>query len=249
MSKDLEKLQHLLFDGDGRRLLPGQRALDGVLGRLSDEELFWFCETRPSGPLYLLPTVEFARAFGRMVRGLAAPGGTVLEVAAGDGVLMRALEHAEPGLCWLACDSGAWESPRARMSRSEQRAKRADVSGLRLGPGVERADAVAAIRAHQPDVVVACWLPPGKLFERILRAPSRIVVEIGAGGGVTGQGEWGWRFAHDFAPAAVERLARSRLDAGARRRTQVTIYFGRRHPEYREERPRAGDWLSTFKPS
>ena len=242
-------MQRLLFDGDGRRLLTGQRALDGVLGRLSDEELFWFCETQAAGPLYLLPTVEFARAFGRMVRGLAGPGGTLLEVAAGDGFLTRSLKQAEPGLRWLASDSGAWEDPRARMSRSERRAKPADVSGLRLGPGVERAEAVAAIRAHQPDVVVACWLPPGKLFERILRAPSRIVIEVGAGGGVTGQGEWGWRFAHHFAPTAVERLARSRLDAGARRRTQVTVYFGRRHPEYREERPRADDWLRIFKPS
>ncbi len=134
------------------------------------------------------------------------------------------------------------------MSASERRKERANVSGIKLGPGVERAEAVGAIRAHQPEVVLACWLPPGKLFERLVRSPCRYVVELGAGGGVSGQGEWGWRFAHDFAPAAVEKLARSRLDAGGARRTRVTVYFGRRHHEFREERPRAGDWLTQFKP-
>jgi len=242
-------LQRLIFDPDGRRRLPSQRALDVILGRLSGEELFWFCETRRQGPLYLLPTREFTRAFGRMIRRLAAPGGTVLEVAAGDGFLTRSLKRAEPGLRWLSSDSGAWENPRARMSRAEQRTKLANVSGLRLGAGVECVEAVAAIRAYQPEVVLACWLPPGRLFERILRAPSRFVIEIGTGGAVTGQGEWGWRFAHDFAPAAVERLARSRLDAGSRRRTQITIYFGSRHPEFREEHPRSGDWLAQFAPA
>jgi hypothetical protein len=247
-SKDLEKLQRLLFAADGRRRLPGQRALDGALARLSRDELFWFCETRATGPIYVLPTRELVRGLAAMIRELAPPRSMVLEIAAGDGFLTQSLKQVEPSLRWQACDSGAWEEPRARMSQRERRERLASIHGLRLGADVQRREAVAAITALRPEVVIAAWLPPGKLFERIVRAPCRFVVEIGAGGGVTAQGEWGWRFAHDFAPASVEKLARSRLDAGGDRRTQITIYYGRRHPEFREERPRAGDWLAQFRP-
>jgi hypothetical protein len=245
-SKDLERL---LFAPAGRRKLPGQRALDRVLARLSAEELFWFCETRAAGPIYVLPTLELVRGLAGMIRELTRPGSTVLEVAAGDGFLTQSLKRLEPSLRWQACDSGAWLNPHARMSPGERREQLGNIRGLQLGPEVQRAEAVAAIRAFRPAVVIASWLPPGKLFERILRAPCRFVIEIGAGGGVTGQGEWGWRFAHDFAPASVEKLARSRLDAGGDRRTQITIYRGRLHPEFREERPRPGDWLAQFKPA
>jgi hypothetical protein len=248
-SKHLGRLQQLLFDRNSRRRLPGQRALDQALAPLTAEELFWYCETRSSGPLYLLPTREFVKGLAKLVKGLAGPAGTVLEVAAGDGFLTRSLHPAAPALRWLASDSGAWEAPGARMSAAERRRETGRIEGVRLGLGVERRDAVASICAHRPEVVIACWLPPGKLFERILRAPCRFVIELGSGGGVTGQGEWGWRFAHEFAPPAIEKLARSRLDAGGSRRTQLTIYYGRRHPEYREERPRSGTWLSQFKPA
>ena len=241
-------MQGLLFTAGGRRRLPSQRELDRVLARLSREELFWFCETRATGPIYVLPTRELVRGLAGMIRELAPPRSSVLEVAAGDGFLTQALKQVEPSLRWQACDSGAWENPRARMSPSERRERFRNISGLRLGAEVQRLEAVAAIRALRPEAVLVAWLPPGRLFERILRAPCRFVIEIGAGRGVTGQGEWGWRFAHDFAPARVEKLARSRLDAGGDRRTQVTIYYGRQHPEFHEERPRPGDWLAEFKP-
>jgi hypothetical protein len=222
--------------------------LDAALARLTAEELFWFCETRRSGPLYVLPSSEFVRALAREIRKIAAPGDTVLEIAAGDGFLTQCLRQAEPELRWLASDSGAWEDPRARLSAAEDR-HLPELSGLHLGAGVERREATGAIRKHRPDIVLAAWLPPGPLFEHLLRSPCRYLIEIGAAGGVTGQGEWGWRFAHDFLSPALERLARSRLDAGGARRTQLTLYFGRRHPEFREERPRAGEWLAQFKPA
>jgi hypothetical protein len=221
--------------------------LDAQLRRLSEETLFWYCETRPRGPLYVLPTRELVAGLARAILGLAGPRATVLEVAAGDGFLTRSLRRAAPNLGWTATDSGAWEDAQARLSRAERRHLPA-IAGLGLGPGVEKLDAVAAIRRYRPDVVIAAWLPPGTLFDHIVRAPCRYVLEIGAAGGVAGPGEWGWRFAHDFLPETLERLARSRLDAGTTRRTRLTLYFGRLHPDYREERPRSGDWLAQFKP-
>jgi hypothetical protein len=174
--------------------------------------------------LYLLPTREFVRDLASwLVR--HAGRRRVLEVCAGDGFLTSALCRAAPHLRMTAIDSGLWERADARMTLAERRRHGGKVSGLKLGPHVSRRDAVAAVRALKPEVVLAAWLPPGKLFEHLVRSPCRLFVDIGVGGGVTSQGEWGWRFAHAFLPE-LERHARSRLDAGKARRSQVTLYFG-----------------------
>ena len=114
---------------------------------------------RPDRPARSIscPTVEFARAFGRMVRELAAPGGTVLEVAAGDGFLtLRSLMRARTWSSLAGQRFRGLGGARARgCRRSERRAKPDSVSGPRLGANVERTEAVAAIQAHQPDVVLA----------------------------------------------------------------------------------------------
>ncbi|MHB1843559.1 MAG: class I SAM-dependent methyltransferase, partial [Deltaproteobacteria bacterium] len=214
---------------------------------LAPETLWRFCEEEPRGPLYFLPTREWIAALVRVCRRL---GRVVVEVGAGDGFVSRCLARAAPELRVIATDSGAWTRPSARMNAAERRRLRgAALPGIRLGPNVLRLGAVEAVRRFRPDVVLAVWLPPGPLFSRLVRAPCRYVLEIGVPGGVTGEGNWGWRFAHEPCEGAIEARARCRLDAPPTLpRTRVTLAFGRRHPEYREERPRAGDWLWQFRP-
>lgn len=198
-------------------------------------------EFTPLGPIYLLPTQPFLRALGRTIRACGAT--RVLEIAAGDGHLGACLARAAPDLEIAMSDSGAWEEPAARMSAKEKRDHRERaVAGLRVGPGVERRDARAAILRHRPDLVLACWLPPGPLLEEVIRAPVRHVLEIGAGSGVTGDIAC-WRFAHEFCEGPVADLARCRLDERPANRlhTRVTVYLGAGHELFAEE----GDhWLA-----
>jgi hypothetical protein len=242
-----EDVTRLLWTRAGARRIPPTGALDAALGRLGKGELFRICEFDPRGPVYLLPTREMVRALAARIRACGAR--RVLEVAAGDGFLSAALRPALPGIRIVASDSGAWTEPRARMTASERREFRGvDVPGVRLGGSVLRLDALAAIRRTRPDLVLASWLPPGRLLERLIRAPVRYVLEIGAKGGVT-PGAWSWRFAHEFCEE-VERNARCRLDERPRRElhSRVTLYYGARHPEHARERVRPGDWLWQFRP-
>jgi len=90
------------------------------------------------------------------------------------------------------------------------------------------------------------------LLSRVISAPCRYVLEVGADGGVTAQGHWDWRFSHELLEGPLVRFARCRLDERPRqqeRHTRVTLYHGRRHPEFAIERPRPGDWLYQFKPA
>jgi hypothetical protein len=242
-----EKVTGLLWTRSGARRVPPTRALDAALGRLGKGELFRICEFDPRGPLYLLPTRELVRALAARIRTCGAR--RVLEVAAGDGFLSAALRHAMSGTKIVASDSGAWTDPRARMTASERRELRGvDVPGVRLGASVLRLDALAAIWRTRPDLVLASWLPPGKLLERLIRAPVRYVLEIGAKGGVT-PGAWSWRFAHEFCEE-VEQSARCRLDERPRRElhSRVTLYYGSLHPEHARERVLRGSWLWQFRP-
>jgi hypothetical protein len=135
------------------------------------------------------------------------------------------------------------------MNAKERRELRGvDVPGVRLGPSVLRLAALGAVRRTRPDLVLASWLPPGPLLERLIRSPVRFVLEIGAKGGVT-PGAWSWRFAHEFCDD-IERFARCRLDEHPRRElhSQVTLYYGAGHPEHARERVRPGDWLWQFRP-
>jgi hypothetical protein len=241
-----EQVIRLLWTRSGARRIPSTRALDAALGRLRKGELFRICELDPRGPLYLLPTRELIRALAARIRACGAR--RVLEVAAGDGFLSAALRRALPEVQLVASDSGVWIDPRARMTANERREFRGvDIPGVRLGTSVLRLDALAAIRRTRPDLVLASWLPPGRLLERLIRAPVRYVLEIGAKGGVT-PGAWSWRFAHEFCHEA-ERSARCRLDERPRRElhSRITLYYGARHPEHACERVRPGDWLWQFR--
>jgi len=245
--RDRAALARLLWDPSGKRRLPSTAALDRALARLPRSELEWIFEFNPLAPLYLLPTSEWVRALAKSIERLGAR--RVLEVAAGDGFLSSALRRAAPGLRVWATDSGTWEKPSARMNRREREslAGRA-VPGLRLGKDVRRMEALEAIRRYHPDLVLAAWLPPGRLLDRLIRAPSRWVLEIGAAGGVT-PGQWSWRFDHEFLEGPIERLARCRLDrAPAGPQSRVTLYYGAAHEQHRVERPRRGDWLWQFRP-
>jgi hypothetical protein len=237
----------LFFAHDGTRRAPTTAALDRVCTASPRGALWRYCETRPTGPIYLLPTREFIRALARQCREL---GRSVLEVGAGDGYLARALATSDPGLRVRATDSGAWRKPAARMTPAERKQwASVPIAGLSLGPNVERQDAVSATRRHRPDVVIAAWLPPGPLLSKLIRSPCRFVIDIGATNGVTTQGGWDWRFAHQFLEP-LERWARCRLDERPAKalHSRVTLYFGRLHPAFREEHPREGDWLWQFRP-
>jgi hypothetical protein len=248
LATQLATLGRVLYAPDGSRRLPTTAALDRACAALPQGALWRYCETRPSGPLYLLPTRELIRGLGRACRKV---GKSVLEIGAGDGFLSRALAEAEPGLRIRATDSGAWRKATARMTPAERRQwAKVSLAGLALGPNVERLDAVDAVRRYRPDVVIAAWLPPGPLLAQLIRSPCSFVIEIGAAGGVTAQGGWDWRFSHEFLDP-LERWARCRLDERPAKalHSRVTLYYGRLHPEFREERPRTDDWLWQFRPS
>ncbi len=241
-------LARLLWNADGTRRLVSVRTLDRALEALPTEELEWLTEFAAPGPLYFLPTREWIRALAEHLRGIGAR--RILEVAAGDGFLARSLATEAADLEVFASDSGAWEQPEGRMSHEEKRALRGThVPGLLLGGDVLRLEAREAIRKLTPDAVVAAWLPPGPVLERIIRSPVAHVIEVGAPGGVTPDA-WHWRFAHDQCTGPLESLGRCRLDTRPRKalHTRVTHYFGKAHPEFTVERVRPGDWLWQFRP-
>ena len=217
-----EAVTRLLWNARGDRRLPTAPAFDGAVSKLRRGELERICEFNPFGPIYLIPTRPFLQALARRIRAIGAR--TVLEVAAGDGHLSRALARAAPDLRISATDSGKWERPQARMSAQERRALRLTaVAGLKPGAGVLRLGAVEAIRKLKPDLVLASWIPPGPLLGQIIRAAPR-VLEVGAGSGITGDIRC-WRYPHDFCDE-LDALARCRLDErpGRQLHTRVTLY-------------------------
>ncbi len=241
-------LARVLWTRTGQRRLPGAAALDAALSVVAPEDLYWMCELAPLGPLYFLPTRRFVAALATELRALGAS--RVLEVGAGDGFLSRSLCRAAPELRVVASDSGAWQRPLARMNAADRKEHRGrTVPGLTLGVEVHRVAALPAIARYRPDVVLAVWLPPGPLLDRLIRSPVPYVLEIGAPGGVTA-GPWSWRFAHDFLDGPLETWARCRLDArpAAALHSRVTLYYGARHPEHAVQRVRRDDWLWQFKP-
>jgi hypothetical protein len=213
----------LLWNESGDRRVPSAAAFDRAVSALPRGELEEICELSPFGPIYFIPTPPFLRALSQRIRSRGAH--RVLEVAAGDGHLARALSAYAPDLRVVASDSGRWERPEARMSARDRRKLRGRaVSGIRLGRGVARLEARAAIRKLRPDLVLACWLPPGPLLGRVLRAAPCDVIEIGAGSGITGDISC-WGYEHDFLED-LDVLGRCRLDERplTKLHTRVTLY-------------------------
>jgi hypothetical protein len=215
-------VERLLWDANGDRRVPPAAAFDRAVAKLRRGELERLCEFNPRAPIYLIPTRPFLRALARRIRATGAR--KVLEVAAGDGHLARELARVAPDLRVTATDSGRWQRPQARMSAVERRAlRRTAVAGLAPGADVLRLEATDAIRRLKPDLVLACWLPPGPLLGRIIRA-APLVLEIGAGSGITGDIRC-WRHPHEFCDD-LDALARCRLDERPAQRlhSRVTLY-------------------------
>jgi len=211
------RVERLLWDESGNRRVPAESAFDRAVSRLRRGELERICELNRYGPIYFIPTRPFLRALARKIGKRK-----VLEVAAGDGHLAR--ELARHGVRIVATDSGKWDKPQARMNAAEKRALRGKrVAGLRLGENVMRIEAVQAIRKFKPDLVLACWLPPGPLLGCVIRA-APAVLEIGAGSGITGDIRC-WRYEHEFLEP-LDALGRCRLDERPARKlhTRVTLY-------------------------
>lgn len=242
-------LARLLWNTRGERRLPTQAAFDRHAAALARGDLEWLCEFNGLSPIYLVPTTRWVRALADELRRMEVR--RVVEVAAGDGFLSAALAKVAPDLEVIATDSGAWEKPEARMSEEERKELAGKhVAGLALGGHVRRMEATRAIRELKPDLVLASWLPPGPLLDRLIRSDTRYVLEIGAAGGVTSS-QWSWRFAHDFLTGPLEDLARCRLDERPMRtlHSRVTLYFGRAHEEHYQERVGPDDWLWQFRPA
>jgi hypothetical protein len=211
----------LLWTPTGRRLLPAPAAFDRAVARLRRGELERICEFNPWGPIYFIPTRPFLRALARTIRETGAR--RVLEVAAGDGHLSRQLTRIAPDLRIVATDSGKWEKPRARMNARERRELHG-VAGLKLGAEVVRMDALAAIRRYRPELVLACWLPPGPPLSRIVRA-APLLLEIGASGFTGSPRSWPHRFCED-----LEALARCRLDERPREELHTRVALSQKLP-------------------
>lgn len=231
-----QALADVLWDDQGRRRLPRERDLVGAIEACDRRDVWWVCEASSAGPVYFLPTREWLKAFARFVDETKAR--KVLEVAAGDGFLSACLKRARPGLEVIATDDKSWSRAAARMNAADRRAYRGvDFAGIReAAPGVvvEKMGAVAAVKKHRPDLVVVSWAPPGTLVERVIRAPSRLVLDISVDGDVCGNGQRTWRFEKDFLEGPLEERALCRLDQRPTegRQSRFTLYYGRRHPQH-----------------
>jgi hypothetical protein len=235
------RLLKTLFDDDGRRKLPRERALVQALEACDVRDVWWVCEASSAGPVYLLPTVEWVEVFASVVDGLGAK--SVLEVAAGDGFLASCLKRVRPRLRISATDDHSWRSARARQSEKDRRDfAGVPFSGIAMNQSavdksavpVQRMKARAAVDATSPDLVVVSWAPPGLLVERCLRGPCRFVLDLGVDGDVCGNGAKTWRFNKEFLDGPLEERALCRLDTRPRteRHTRATLYFGARHDDH-----------------
>lgn len=226
-----QALVDVLFDANGRRRLPEERALAAAVDACGAEQTWWVCEANSHGPLYLLPTREWIGELAAFVDSIKAR--SVLEVGAGDGFLSFCLMRRRPDLQVSATDDFSWTRADARSSE-EDRAEFAGVefAGIQPLPHVKKQGAVAAIKAQRPDLVVVSWPPPGTLVERVIRAPSKHVLDISVDGDVCGNGEKTWRFEKEFLTGPLEDRALCRLDGDGPRTTRCTLYFGKRHRRY-----------------
>lgn len=222
-----------LWDDAGDRRLPRERDLVAALEACDPRDVWWVCEASSAGPVYLLPTREWVAALARYVDSAGAR--KVLEVGAGDGFLSSCLAAARPSLEVIATDDHSWRRPSARMTDADARTFRGVAfAGIRARAGVTRMTAARAVAEHRPDLVIVCWAPPGRLVERVIRAPSSLVLEIGTDGDVTGDATRTWRYHKEFLDGPLQDRALCRLDArpSASRATRVTLYYGAAHPDH-----------------
>ena len=228
-----QALAAVLWDDSGRRRLPRDAELALALSRCRGEDAWWTCEASSAGPVYLLPTVEWVSELASLLASLGVR--SVLEVACGDGFLSRVLAETCPELNVTATDDASWTRPSGRMTTKDRAASPGvRFAGIAPEPHVIRMKAAAAVTTYQPDLVLVSWAPPGTLVDRVIRAPSRLVLDIGVDGDICGNGMKTWRFRKEFIDGPVEALALCRLDAkpAVSRATRLTLYYGAQHPEH-----------------
>lgn len=229
-------LARVLWNADGTRRLPSDKALRTALAACDPRDIWWVCEASSAGPIYLLPTREWMTALARCLDQQRAR--TVLELGAGDGFLSACLRQVRPGLKVFATDSMAWRTPAARMNAADRkRYKSVPFQGIQPAAHVIKLGARAAVKKFKPDVVLISWAPPGTLVEEAITAPSKLVLDIGVDGDVCGNGPATWRFNKEFLGGPLEDRAWCRLDRpnDTERATRVTLYYGRAHAEYFED--------------
>jgi hypothetical protein len=220
-------LARVLWDEHGVRRLPRERDLVAAMTACARPDVWWVCEASSAGPVYLLPTREWMRALARLIDELGAR--TILEVAAGDGMLTHWLSQLRPKLRFIATDSGAWKSARGRMTDRDRREYRGvHFAGVQAAAHVQRMAAVTAVKKFRPDLTIVSWAPPGTLVDRVILASSRPVLDISVDGDVCGNGMRTWRFEKEFLEGPIEARALCRLDERPTqaRATRVTLYEG-----------------------
>lgn len=225
-------LAELLWKPDHTRRLPTERALITALEACDPRDPWWVCESSSPGPIYLLITREWLRAFARFVQSVNAK--TVLEVAAGDGFLSHCLSRALPSVTVIATDDFSWKRPAARMNSTDRREfSGVAFSGITSAPTVTRMSATTAVRTHRPDLTVISWAPPGDLVRRLVRSTgASLVLDLGADGYTSDTSAW--RYRKDFLDGPLIDRALCRLDnrPGDSRATTATLYYGREHPDH-----------------
>ena len=198
---------------------PGEGPLDYLVAeaswrefesRVPDEAAWLMALSRATG-VYFFPSCEWVLTLMRYLKLLGVT--RLLEAGAGRGYLSAALAplSAASGLTFRALDKDEGEF----------------VSGLPVYSGVERGDALAAIKEFQPEVVIYAWPPPGQSVAAICQLPFlHYLILVGeTEGGVTGAREDWESLPHHWSPA-LSRYGRGRT---GRRRHAVTVFYGIGH--------------------
>lgn len=224
-----QALAEVLWDSDGARRLPTERALVGAIAACHPRDVWWVCEASSAGPVYLLPTREWLRVLVRTLEGWGVR--SVLEIGAGDGFLSACLARARSDWRVRATDDGSWSTVAGRMEPGSPY-RHLPLSGIRRTPAVERLSATRAVERYRPDLVLVSWPPPGRMVERAIRGPARLVLELGVDGDVCGDSTRTWRYEKELLDGPIEARALCRLDSGdcRARTTRATLYYAARHP-------------------
>jgi hypothetical protein len=187
-------------------LLPEARWRELTYG-VPDEAAWLMALSRATG-VYFFPSREWVLTLMRYLKLLRVT--RLLEAGAGRGYLTAALAplSAAAGIRFQAVDIGDGEF----------------VSDLPVYPGVERGEALAAIRELQPEVVVYAWPPPGQSVASLCQSqfPHYLMVIGEAGGGVTGARE-DWETLPHLVSPVLSRFGRGRTGS---RRHRVTVFYG-----------------------
>lgn len=158
--------------------------------------------------VYFFPSRQWVQAFCQWLA--RQDFRRVLEAGAGRGYLAAVLAPllSAQGIAFQAVDLALGEFE----------------TGLPRHPQVATADALSAVQAFRPDLVVYAWPPPGQSVGPLCRQPSvRAVLVLGeAGGGCTGDpADW------QILPCReLPLLSSLGLGRSGRRRQAATLFLG-----------------------